>query len=486
MENELMELRRLIEIMPDGVVMVDRETRPLVLNPAAKEMLGFSGEKEVSAEALKDKFAALGLDALIEECIGDNEQVTKDISLPPEKEGRFCRCDISCVQDLEGKIPGVLVTLKDITREKEIDRLKNEFVATVSHELRTPLATVKEFASIISDGIAGCLTKEQKEYLEIIKSNVDRLNRLIASLLDVSKIEAGRIELKKIMLDIGSIAKQVISTLKPEADKKHIELKAAFQPPLPNVYADPDKAIQIFTNLIDNAIRYTPENGAVRVEITEKGREVECSVIDTGIGIAAENLDKVFSRFQQFGRTYGPGAKGTGLGLAITKELVLLNNGRIWVESGPDKGSKFTFTLPKYSSETFLGEEVTTGVREAAKRGVKLSLITLSIYELDKLKEEMPVEKIKAILEGVRDALSNSLRRGRGDVVVKDTGEIFTILFDCGKEGSLRVKERLEQAANNYLKQENLADKIKLHFGWATYPDEAEDAQQLINKARSV
>jgi len=230
---------------------------------------------------------------------------------------------------------------------KKLDVLKDEFVSTVSHELRTPLTTMKEFTAILSDEIPGKLTKDQKEYIDIIKDNIDRLSRLVEDLLDISKIEAGKLKLKKISVDIIHLAQNVILTLKPVADKEKITLKTSFAAPSLDVNLDPDRIVQVFTNLLSNAVKFTPENGQVTVEIKNNETQIECSVADTGIGIAPENLNRLFRKFQQFDRGVGSGYKGTGLGLAITKRIIEMHNGTIRVESQLKKGSKLIFTLPK-------------------------------------------------------------------------------------------------------------------------------------------
>lgn len=241
----------------------------------------------------------------------------------------------------------LLDELRRANRElKKLSQVKSDFVSTVSHELRTPLTTMKEFTSIVLDGLSGPLTDSQKEYLEIIKSNIGRLSRLIDNLLDISKIEAGKIELKKTLVDIVGLAGAAVYSLMPEAAKKHIELKTSFSAAAVNIYADPDKITQVITNLINNAIKFTPDNGKIAVEIEAAEKEIECRVIDTGSGIAPEDMDKLFTKFQQLNRASASGAKGTGLGLAISKELIQMHDGKIWAESKPEQGSKFVFTLP--------------------------------------------------------------------------------------------------------------------------------------------
>ena len=369
------------------------------------------------------------------------------------------------------------------TELKKLDDLKSDFISTVSHELRTPLATMKEFTSIVSDEIPGRLNKEQREYVGIIKDNIDRLARLINDLLDISKIEAGRVRLKRAYAKIDDLAKGVLSNLKPEADKKQIKFKALFSPSLPSVYIDPDKIIQVFTNLIGNAIKFTPQKGKITVEVKEKKKVIECSVADTGIGIAAENLSKVFGKFQQFSRRTGAGAKGTGLGLAISKELVQMHNGKIWVESKLNKGTKFSFTLPAYTAESLFLEYVSQGIEKAKTRGRPMSLLLVTIF-VGKAKKKISGGTIDHMLRDMEEIITHSLRQEEGDVVFKSADEITVILCECSRKDSSRVEARLEGVLRGYLERKKIPDEIRLLFSSATYPDDAGDAQALIEAGR--
>lgn len=247
---------------------------------------------------------------------------------------------------------------------QELDQLKTDFVATVSHELRTPLAIIKEFILIVADEIPGSLTPEQKECVAVIKNNIDRLSRLIENLLDISRIERGKAELKKTRVDLVNSAVEVASSLRPKANDKNIELKVLFSQPRVDIRADRDKITQALTNLIENAIKFTPREGRVTVEVKDGPKEVECGVSDTGIGIAPEDIDKLFVRFQRVGRPADFPSKGTGLGLAITKALIDMHGGRIWVESTPARGSKFIFTLPKEINPETKLEEAQDGKKD--------------------------------------------------------------------------------------------------------------------------
>lgn len=481
---EKSKMKSMVESMVEGVIMIDGRGEIAVLNPQARRMLDLALDEEVTSKVLLEKMKAPALDKILEEFQGKGRLITKEIAVPQGEKSVILRSDLTSVKDAEENIVGIVAILRNITKEKEVDRMKTEFISTVSHELRTPLTIMKEFISIILDEIPGKLTSDQKKYVGIIKGNIDRLARLINNLLDISKIEDRKIELKRAPVDIANLANGVIFTLKSEADKKHIEFKTLFRAPLPGIYVDSDRITQVFTNLIGNAVEFTPQKGQIAVEVIDRDKEIECSVTDTGVGIAPENLDKLFGRFQQFGRVTGPGTKGTGLGLAITKELVQMHNGKIWVESKLGKGSKFIFTLPKYTAESLFKEYINNGIKKAMKEDLKMSVIVVSIAEPNRLKQSSASENLNSILRGMEDILSNSLRREEGDAALKNNGEVVVILADCNRENALRVEGRLEHVLEDYLARKKMAGEIKLRFGCATYPDEAKSDEELIKKAK--
>ncbi|MDD5108251.1 MAG: ATP-binding protein [Candidatus Omnitrophica bacterium] len=234
---------------------------------------------------------------------------------------------------------------------EKLDKLKSEFVSIVSHELRTPLSITKEGISLILDGVVGDINPKQNKILITSKNNIDRLARIINSLLDISRIESGKMELKNKNVDLKNLIANVVALFALKVKEKGLELRVNLpQNKELSFYIDEDKLIQVFTNLIDNSFKFT-EKGYICISLIEKEDELEFAVTDTGIGIAPENLPKVFNKFMQFGRTAGAGEKGTGLGLSIAKGLVELYGGRIWVESEVGRGSKFIFTLPKHFTD---------------------------------------------------------------------------------------------------------------------------------------
>ena len=229
----------------------------------------------------------------------------------------------------------------------ELDRLKSDFVANVSHELRTPLTAIKGAVDLVLREVAGPLTEKQSHYLTRVRSNTQHLAGLINDLLDLSKIESGKIEVRSSPISLGGLVHEVVETLRPIAAEKEITLEATISAPSILVWADRDKINQVLMNLIGNAIKFTPAQGRVAVSASRNGKEsVQVSVSDSGPGIPPDEKEKIFDKFYQIAEVGEVKPKGTGLGLAICKALLELHGGRIWVDSQANHGSTFYFTLP--------------------------------------------------------------------------------------------------------------------------------------------
>ncbi len=361
---------------------------------------------------------------------------------------------------------------------QDLDRLKSDFISTVSHELRTPLAITKEGITLIQDGVLGEVNEKQAKVLGTAKDSIDRLNGLIASLLDISKIEAGSIEIKKSLISMTKLVQQIASFFESKMSEKKLELRLNFPDADVDAYADNDKIMQVLTNLVGNSLKFT-DKGYIEISVKETEEEIECSVIDTGKGVSKEDIPKMFVKFQQIDRVHGDGEKGTGLGLSISKSIIDMHEGKIWVESDLGKGMTVTFTLPKYAEDVLLKEYVSGGVEEAKKSNSKMSLMVISLDDAVKTKGLVSEEKVYSTLKGVEDVLKNSFNHS-GSAALKDSNECIVILPNSGKQEALSAEGRLKQAVDDYLVRENLADKIKLKFKCVTYPDEAEDSEELI------
>lgn len=227
-----------------------------------------------------------------------------------------------------------------------LDELKSDFLATMSHELRTPLTSIIGYSDMMLSGMTGEINEKQTNFLESILKNGEALLNLINDILDLTKIEAGRLELNIEPVDLRAALLSVLPVVKPRAADKRIKISTFLPTDLPPVSADPAKFGQILLNLLTNAIKYTHENGSVSVEARPKGEVVEMWVTDTGIGISQEDVDRVFQRFTQVDSSASRTQGGTGLGLTIVKELVELHGGEIRVQSKLGKGSSFIFTMP--------------------------------------------------------------------------------------------------------------------------------------------
>jgi signal transduction histidine kinase len=254
---------------------------------------------------------------------------------------------------LEGKVSERTAALETANRElaraneqlQELNSLKSAFVSIVSHEIRTPLTSMKGFVENLLDGLAGPLTEKQSSYLSRVKHNVERLSRMLNDLLDLSRIEAGRLEVQLGPMSLTDSVTEVVDGFQPIAKSKGIRLCAEPAVIPTAVVGDRDKLHQVLTNLVHNAIKFTPKGGEIRVDMQSHGDDlIKVCVSDTGPGIPPADVDRVFEKFFR-GETAPPELRGAGLGLSITKTFVELHGGRIWVESTP-RGSRFSFTLP--------------------------------------------------------------------------------------------------------------------------------------------
>ncbi len=252
---------------------------------------------------------------------------------------------------------GTVSIFRDITHEVEVDRLKSEFVATVSHELRTPMTSIRGYVDVLLMGAAGAVNENQTHFLNIIKNNTERLNILVNDLLDVSRIESGRVTLSPQALDLREIAEDVIGDVLRRSQEENRPMALSLDAPkkLPHVFGDVERVRQILGNLVDNAYHYTPENGTINVRIhtPNGGKEVQVDVKDNGVGISLEDQARVFERFYRGEHPLVLATPGTGLGLSIVKQIVEMHKGRIWMKSSgvPGDGSTFSFTLPIYERQ---------------------------------------------------------------------------------------------------------------------------------------
>ena len=336
----------------DGVVVTDTAGMITLVNPVAERILGIS-QDEMLGDSFRSLFSAFGesgaseatqaMETLLESHV---PEVTKAFRMKLDVENRVIHAHLAPVLTQRGDFLGVVTVLRDITKEVEADRAKSEFVSTVSHELRTPMTAIKGYTDLLHAGAAGKINAEQQRFLSIIKNNTERLTALINDLLDISRIETGRVRFEPKPLQIGEVIADVVNALAAPADEKDLQLTYEVVGGLPELMGDRNRLNQVLTNLISNAIRYTPEGGEIDIRAYLVEGAVRIDVSDTGIGIPQEELGRIFERFYRADHPLVQETRGTGLGLSIVKMFVEMHGGRIWVESVPNEGSTFTFILP--------------------------------------------------------------------------------------------------------------------------------------------
>jgi GAF domain-containing protein/nitrogen-specific signal transduction histidine kinase len=355
-QEEASRSQAILEAVADGVVVTGPENRISFLNSSATQILGFDYMKVINQPL--DAFGGI-----FGKAAGTWMQTINDWSNDPASyqtgdsyaeqleldDGRIALVHLAPVI-LQNDFLGTVSIFRDITHEVEVDRLKSEFVATVSHELRTPMTSIRGYVDILLMGAAGALNENQTHFLGIVKNNTERLNILVNDLLDISRIEAGRVTLSPQPLDLRDVAEDVLADMlrKSQEENKPMAFSLNTGKDLPRIRGDAERVRQILGNLVDNAYHYTPENGQITVHLhSENGSEVQVDVEDSGVGISKEDQARIFDRFYRGEDPLVLATPGTGLGLAIVRQLVEMHEGRIWLKSeGEGKGSTFSFTLP--------------------------------------------------------------------------------------------------------------------------------------------
>jgi len=360
----------ILDSVADGVMVADAAGQVIVFNSTAERILGLPADRVLNqptstvaglygagttrwAEAVErwmtDPAAYRPGDFLEERITLEDDRVIS-VRLSPVHMG--------------DQFLGTVSIFRDITREVEVDRLKSEFVATVSHELRTPMTSIKGYADLLLLGAAGSISDQQQHFLETIKQNADRLSVLVNDLLDISRIDQGRMELRFSLVDIKSVLEMVSEHVQGRSKDEKRPMNVVVEPPEDQgrmVWGDYDKVARIVTNLADNAFSYTPEGGTITLGASfdaESGHAI-ITVADTGIGIPPDVADRVYERFVRGNETQDlvMDTPGTGLGLSIVRELVEMHNGRIWFDSEVDVGTTFYVVLPARAVEAAGGEK---------------------------------------------------------------------------------------------------------------------------------
>ena len=340
----------------DGLVVVDKEGKISYINKSFEEMLGWKAQEIVGKSMVQvvPREDLYGVEVLFKERILtqvlDGQKFVADLTNPfyyiRKDKSRFPVSSIVAPVVLNKKIVGAVEVFRDITKEKEIDKAKTEFVSLASHQLRTPLSTVNWYSEMLLTGDVGEVTSGQKKYLEEIYSGNQRMVDLVNTLLDVSRIELGTLVVESKPTDIIKLTQNVIDEQRLQIIEKKIKLSPSFEDSVPLFKADPKLLRMVIQNLLSNAIKYTPDGGKVCVSISLDKKNVILKISDNGYGIPKNQQDKIFTKLFRADNVIGKDTEGTGLGLYIAKSIVEQAGGKLWFESKENQGTTFHVALP--------------------------------------------------------------------------------------------------------------------------------------------
>jgi two-component system, OmpR family, phosphate regulon sensor histidine kinase PhoR len=337
-------LRTIINCMGNGVMVTNRNLEMVLHNPALARLLEISRKIENPVpvkEIFKQSPLLTTLERITKGESGEKEAVIQEIAA----EKNVLRAISAPLIGPDNQVVGTVTVLENISAFKQLDQMKSDFVNMVAHELRSPLVSMRQLNSVLLEGLAGALEEKQRDFIARGTKKIDSLLDLIRDLLDMAKIEAGQFKQHKVPTDLGRILDETVSLMKPRAEEQGVELALACEN-LPQLQADPKSLEEIFGNLISNAVNYSPDGGIVRIVAKGLGEYVEVIVEDRGVGIAPEELPKIFDKFYRIKHPKTRQVVGTGLGLAIVKGAVEAHHGTIDVKSTLSQGTTFRVLLP--------------------------------------------------------------------------------------------------------------------------------------------
>jgi signal transduction histidine kinase len=350
LQNESVRTKGVMEGVADGVIVVDEGGNILMMNPAAEQLYA-APLSQVAGQHLAAKAGAEHLVTLAQEIGTPTDRTIKgDVASSGADEAKkTMKAASAVVQNEAGKIVGMVSSLHDTAKLRELERMQREFVAHVTHELRAPLTAIRAALDILNEEFQGRVNEEETRIFGSALHNADRLERLINDILDFSKIEAGEMRVSVKKADAERVTREAFESLKPWAQRKDIGYDFDSEQDLPPIMADSHRTTQVLVNLLSNAIKFTPAKGRVAVKVfrpKDGEKVVEITVADTGPGIPQSEHKRIFEKFIQIAT--GEVRGGTGLGLAIAKAITHMQNGRLWLESEVGKGSTFYIALPLY------------------------------------------------------------------------------------------------------------------------------------------
>ncbi|MFH0762595.1 MAG: ATP-binding protein [Candidatus Omnitrophota bacterium] len=490
-------LKDLMDCIPDVIYFKDRRGRFLLVNKAHAKGLGLSPEKVAGKTDFdihpKERAKLMSKDD--EYVMSTGKPIIDKIERSTRADGVDNYVSTTKIPryDDKGNITGLVGITRDITQRmqlahlrqerdafkkklsasEEINKMKSELVSVVSHELRTPLAIIKEGISLVLDGIKGAVNDEQKRVLLSVQNNTERLRKIIEELLDVSRIEKGRLKLHYSLANLSELIKESAEHYKKITQEKGLVLDYKLPRQEVNIFIDAERVIQVISNLLDNAVKFTEQGGKITIELKIIGDRVRAAVIDTGIGIPKRGLDKIFNKFTQVSKDSAGKNKGIGLGLFIIKELVTSHGGEAWAESKPGIGSKFYFTLPLFYTSAVLDAKIKGKINELLKYSPSLYLVDLLIINFDEFRRTIRLgrRKLYGNLKAIIGNVLTALIKGKSGLFTTEffRGKIRIILPDVSEKQILELCVLLKNKLNAYFEEKRLKN-IFVNLGIRDFP----------------
>lgn len=408
-------------------------------------------------------------------------QSFENIEMNTNENTKWLRNNISPVVNND-VVESVNMMSMDITELKQLDIMRNEFVASVSHELRTPLTIVRESLSILESGITGKLNSEQFDIVKPCLNEVDRLSRIINNLLDITKMDRQNIELVWEMVNIVDLAKSVLYSFQNQAESKSLSLEFIADYNELRLYCDRDRMIQVFINLIGNAVKFT-SSGFVRVILSEDDGDILCTIADSGDGIDDEDLGTVFDRFHQVSKVNRAGVSGSGLGLTISKGIVKLHGGKIWVKSKLGVGSEFYFTIPKLSTDQFVKQNIDDIISESRASHTKTSILILSIDNYADLSKKFSSESVNQIRDRIFRKVEEEITIS--DFIHRISDNQFILLSNITRQNMTMIIAQIKSIINEMIGQYDEKFSVDISTGVSVFPDDGESAKSLLESAQN-
>ncbi len=474
-------VEQMVDHMTDGLLMLDARGRVVAMNGAARSVLGCPSEVETPDAAALAKL--LEWDPM-SQMRADRRNVRKLVCL----RGIPYQMQLSPVEGQEGDLVGAVLAFRDFEEEKRADEMKTELVNVVSHELRTPLTAIRNALFLLRGPRLGPLSSGQNRFVDLAKRNVEQLIDIVNDLLDLSKIEAGKMHLDLEPTSMSQPITDVLLALEPQAEEKGVSLQATLATDLPQVHGHAASIQRVVVNLVANAIKFTERGGRVSVavalaegdEVEGEGGAVRVTVSDSGVGIPQDQLESIFEKFHQVEAQDRKLAPGTGLGLSICRELVKVHHGRIWAESEPGRGSRFSFVVPVLSQRELIERAISAEIARARETGCPMALVVGRLLDRDALRSGRGEDGYERTMNELV-AVSRRVVRRSSDLVLsrKERGEIVVILPRTMREGGQAFGNRLREELEKTWTDEPVA----LRAGAMQYPEDARSAADLYRLA---